>query len=164
MNEGKIFEKDFKDSVPKDVFIYRFIDGTSSWSNDKCPKCHTQIEKNTRFQAKNICDYFIVNRGKVMFLELKTTGLTSFPFANISDSQITKLENAVTFTGIKAGIVVNFRKYNETYYMSIELLNLLKSQTVAKSIPISDFRKHAILIKQEQKQIHWRYDIEGFLK
>lgn len=164
MNEGKIFEKYWRLSVPKDVFFYRFIDGTSSWSQEKCPKCKTAIPKSTRFQLKNICDCFIVSKGKVMFIELKTIGLASFPFSNISDSQITKLQNAVIFTGVKAGIVVNFRKYNETYYMSIELFNLLKSQTVAKSVPISDFRKHAILIKQIQKNVYWYYDIEGFLK
>ena len=44
-NEGKKFEEDFKKSVPKNLFYYRFIDGTSAWDGG-----------NARFQAKNICD------------------------------------------------------------------------------------------------------------
>ena len=44
MNSGKRFENNFKNSVPENVFYYRFRDGTSSWSKEE--------NSLTRFQAK----------------------------------------------------------------------------------------------------------------
>ena len=55
MSSGKKFETNFKNSVPDNIFYYRFRDGTSSWGNKACEGC-PKNKQLTRFQSKNICD------------------------------------------------------------------------------------------------------------
>jgi len=163
-NEGKQFEDDFKKSVPMYAFIYRFKDGTASWSDNVCPKCKTQLVSNTRFQAQNICDFMVFNNPHLYFLELKSTKSKSLPFSAVRENQKKELTEAGRRKNISAGLVVNFRELDETYYMSIELFNECMEKLTSKSIPVKTFREYAILIDQEQKQVHWRYNIDGFFK
>ena len=62
INYGKIFEKDFKDSIPDNVFFYRFRDSSGAW----------QQSENTRFTPSNISDTMLFYQGKLYLLELKT--------------------------------------------------------------------------------------------
>lgn len=48
MNDGKIFEKDWKDSaIKQEIFILRLNDSSLSW----------QHEKQSRFTVENPCDF-----------------------------------------------------------------------------------------------------------
>lgn len=161
---GKQFEEDFKSSVPYDILIYRYKDGTSSWGNNMvCHNCKTPIESNTRFQAKNKCDYELYKFPNVFYLELKSTKGASFSYSMVRDNQVKELTIDSKHKGVFAGIIINFSEHNETYFLDIKLYNSCVDTLERKSIPISFFREHAILIKQEQKRVNWRYDIHGFI-
>lgn len=65
-NQGKIFEQDFRSSLPLDnpnLFFYRFKDGTANWGDRNNP--------NVRFQQKNVCDCMIFYKGYLFLIELK---------------------------------------------------------------------------------------------
>lgn len=164
MTPGKQFENDFKASVPHTAFIYRFKDGTASWSSNQCPRCKSPIESATRFQAENICDFMLFNAPTLYFFELKSTQSKSLSYSSVRDNQVRELTVAGVKEGINAGFVVNFRTIEETYYMDIERYNECVKTLTSKSIPIAIFREYATRIDQEQKKVHYRYDIAKFLR
>ena len=158
-NEGKKFEEDFKQSCEKvdNLFVYRFKDGTSAWSQGE--------EGKTRFQATNICDMEIFYQGKLVLLELKSILKSSLPFGNIKNSQTEGLTKAFNKNAnhMFIGFLVNFRDYEETYFMSIEQFNQYIIESERKSIPIDYFRKNCILIEQIKKKVRYSYNIEKFI-
>lgn len=164
-NAGKQFEDDFKASVPFNVMCYRFKDATGSWgSTDQCPKCKTSIPSKTRFQAKNICDFHLYTYPNLYYIELKSVQGKSLPFGNVKDNQVSELTKARNHAGIMAGFLVNFRSVDETYYIDIKLYNKCVDSLTSKSIPLAFFRENCIRVSQEQKKVHWRYDIVNMLK
>ena len=69
-NIGKIFEQNWKKSIPDNVFYYRPPDSAQSFGNTT----------NLRFSAKSPCDCFMFN-GEILYtLELKTVGTKSISF------------------------------------------------------------------------------------
>jgi recombination protein U len=164
MNAGKQFEQDFKGSIPMYAFHYRFKDGTASWSDNFCPRCKTPLEKTTRFQAQNICDYMIFNNPDLFFLELKSTQSKSLAFDAVRKNQKKEMTEANRRKGVNAGIIVNFRKVEKTYFMSIDMFNECEEKLDRKSIPIDIFETYGTIIHQEKKKVHWKYDVDKFLK
>lgn len=156
MTEGKQFEQDFKNSIPKHYWSYRFKDGTANWDNGD--------KSNTRFQHKNICDTLIFVIQTLFLLELKSTKSKSLPFSMIRDNQIKELDEASKFKGIVAGLVVNFRSVNETYFLPITGLKYYMDTLDSKYIPLSIFRENCYQIHQVQLKVHFRYDIEMFVE
>lgn len=158
-NEGKKFEEDFKQSCEKvnNLFVYRFKDGTSSWSSNE--------DNKTRFQATNICDMEIFYQGKLVLLELKSVLKSSLPFGNIKNSQIEGLTKAFNKNAshMFIGFLVNFRDHEETYFMSIEQFNQYVTEAERKSIPIDYFRNNCILVEQKKKKVRYSYNIEKFM-
>ena len=158
-NEGKKFEDDFKQSCEKvdNLFVYRFRDGTSSWNKSE--------ENQTRFQATNICDMEIFYQGKLVLLELKSLLKSSLPFGNIKNSQTEGLTKAFNknASNMFIGFLVNFRDYEETYFMSIDQFNQYITEAERKSIPIDYFRNHCILLEQTKKKVRYNYNIEKFM-
>ena len=93
--------------MPQYAFVYRFKDGTASWSSNQCPRCKSPIESNTRFQAQNICDFMIFNNPKLYFLELKSTKAKSLPFTAVRENQKKELTTAGRRKNIVSGLIVN---------------------------------------------------------
>ena len=138
-------------------FIMRLIDGTASWSSAE--------SENVRFQAKNICDFVVSYKGKMMLLELKSVLKSSLPFGNIKNSQIEGLTKAFNKNAshMFIGFLVNFRDHEETYFMSIDQFNQYVTEAERKSIPIDYFRNNCILVEQKKKKVRYSYDIEKFM-
>lgn len=152
---GKQFEKDFKDSMPDNVFQYRFKDGTAAWN---------MLDKNVRFQHKNICDTMLFYQDTLFLLELKTVKGKSFSFSNIRDNQLKELENSFKY-GIISGFVINFRDINKTIFIDIlELIDII-NRSDKKSFNQDDleFHNHTI-IESKKLKVHYRYNIEKFIK
>lgn len=155
MNSGKKFENNFRDSVPKDVFYYRFRDGTSSWSKE---------ENNlTRFQAKNICDCMLYDGQYLYLLELKSHKGSSLPLSTIRENQIKSLIATEKYANIIAGLIVNFSDKEECYFMPIKMAFKWFYQTNRKSIPIVEFRDNCIQIDGYKKKVNYKYDVEKFI-
>jgi len=153
MNSGKKFENNFKNSVPDNIFYYRFRDGTSSWDKSE----------NTRFQAKNICDCMMYDGQYLYLLELKSHKGKSIPLSAIRENQVKDLMAASEHANVVAGLVVNFADISETFFMPIDLAFKWFNQSVRKSIPISEFRDNCIAINGYKKKVNYSYDINGFI-
>lgn len=155
MKSGKKFENNFKSSVPKEIFYYRFRDGTSSWDKNE--------NSLTRFQAKNICDCMLYDAQYLYLLELKSHKGSSLPLSAIRENQIKSLMEASQHANIIAGLVVNFADKEETYFMPIKLAHYWFYQTDRKSIPIKEFRDNCIQINSYKKKVNYTYDVSSFI-
>lgn len=168
MNEGKSFEQQFKSSIPLDYYYLRLNDPAQSF---------TQDSSSLRFSPQNPYDAVLFSPNGYLFcLELKSTlgSLTywkeefenkkSKSTFNIKKNQILGLEKASKHKRIIAGFVLNFRKVNQTYFLSIKQFNDLIKDLGKKSINENDvIGAGAYLIEQKLKKIKYSYNIEKFV-
>ncbi len=153
-SEGKKFEEDFQQSVPKDWFCYRLKDSAGSWSN-------TEV---SRFTPKNSCDFFVFTGRTLFAIECKSLKGKSLPYSNIRDKQ---LKDLVEIDGRKPvnsyGVfVINFRDVNETYLIHSYIVNGLKLSGERKSLSLEECKKNGTLIPQTLKRVRYRYDLSVF--
>ena len=155
-NAGKVFENDFKASVPDTCWIYRLRDNASSFAGGT----------NTRFTSSNICDYILYNdKTRTLFLvECKSTKSTSMSLSMLRDNQIKGLKEASKHM-LVAGMLVNFRnEKNDTFFITIdEYLDMMESLN-KKSFNIKDLESiGATRVKSEKKRTRYKYDVQGMI-
>lgn len=168
LNTGKQFEQDWKNSIPKDAYCYRLRDSAATYygGND-----------SLTFSVDNICD-FIVYRSPLMHLmELKTIDTPSIPLQKIFGKydpekkqyhkikHITDMIAAAQTEGITAHVIINYRgKVNRTF--AVQAFDVLQFSVTesCKSIPWQWAAEHGTEITQRQLKVHWRYDVDGFLR
>lgn len=163
-NPGKIFEQEIIDSIKKynkdvsdDLYYDKWTDSASGFGMDS---------GSTRFSLKSPYDIFLYKRDSALFfLELKSSGGTSISFSEENDkkeikaSQIKSLTRASTY-GINAGLILNFRKYDKTFYLSIQDFAVFVKETDKKSINLKDVEESGgVLIPQTRKKVRFWYDI-----
>lgn len=149
MNQGKRFENNFKNSIPKGVFCYRLRDATSSWDKGEA----------TRFQCSNVCDFILADGEYVVLAELKNHKGKSFPLSCIRENQLKELLKADEFVFIKPLIIVNFEDLDECYALSVEWVNDFIELGQRKSISVSDMREYGIEIGCTKKKVNTVYDL-----
>lgn len=91
-NMGKVFEKEFKDSVPDNVYLERYKDDTSGF-----------------YGVSNPADFRLYVFPMLILLELKTHKGKSLPLAKIRENQLKGMLKAVDHYGVYGGYLVNFR-------------------------------------------------------
>ena len=96
-------------------------------------------------------------------LELKSTKEASLSFNNIKNHQIEGLYNASKVSGLKAGLLIEMRKYEETYYLDIEKAVEYIGLSERKSFSIDFLRENAIRVNQAKKRTRFTFDIEELL-
>lgn len=163
-NPGKNFEQEIIESIKKynrevadDLYYDKWTDSASGFGMDS---------GSTRFSLKSPYDIFLYKRDcGLFFLELKSSGGTSISFSEESDkkeikaSQIKSLTRASTY-GINAGFLLNFRKYEKTFYLSIQDFLGFVKETEKKSINLDDVENSGgILIPQTRKKVKFWYGI-----
>jgi recombination protein U len=151
---GKQFEKDFKKSIPKEIFLLRLNDGTASWSNSD----------NTRFQQTNPCDYILHHKGFLFLLELKSYKGKSIPFNAIRNTQLKHLYNISKLNGNEYPFIIfNFRDIPETYMVSIveifSYMNQQKQQDKRKSFSYDWVKNVGYQIKAQKKIVNYSYNV-----
>lgn len=155
-NVGKIFEQDFKASVPDTCWLYRLRDNASSFSGGN----------NTRFTSSNISDYIMLDdKTKTLFLlECKTAGKNSMPFSMIRQNQIDGLLEASKHN-LVAGLLLNFRNdHNDTFFVHIDRFVDMMNSIGKKSFNIKDLEEiEAIRIDSEKKRTRYRYNISDLI-
>lgn len=167
-NTGKKFEAEWKNSIPQDIFYYRFRDGTSSWGN----------QENTRFQAKNECDCEMFDGYKLYRLELKSHKGVSLPYPAFLKKnkagkidpqdeaclkQLLDLSKANTYKNIIAGIVINFSEVGKTYFCKADnVLDYVRHEK-SKSIPIGWCEEKGIEIFGQLKKVNYKWDVQSFI-
>ena len=155
-NAGKLFEEDFKKSVPDNIYYYRLKDASSSWSNDG----------TSRFTPKNPFDSILYKYPIMFQIELKSTKGSSISFGGqskmIKEHQINSLTESSKHFGITAGFIFNFRTYNNaTYFMHIIDFNNFLERTTKLSINLNDIENFGgIAIENNLLKKRYRYNIK----
>jgi len=165
-NRGKIFEDDFKKSVPNYVLLYRLPDSAQAFA----PK-----SSNLRFSRKNPFDYLLWDSKRHMLyaLELKTVAGKSISFeknkeehGEIHYHQIEGLKAWDRYDGIICGFLIEFRKIEKTIFININELGKLISLLAKKSFNYDDLARNKIkyiVINQNKVRTRYKYAVDEFL-
>ncbi|WP_294402422.1 Holliday junction resolvase RecU [uncultured Clostridium sp.] len=145
-NYGKIFEEQIKKSVSPDMYYLRIKDSTMRFKGDS-----------------NICDCFIFYNRTCFMLELKSSQETSLPFGNIKEHQFNGLMDAGKIDGIEAGLLVEMRRYKETYFVPIKDAMEYKNSTTRKSFSRDFLIEKGIKLEQTLKRTRYVFNIEKLL-
>lgn len=171
MNEGKIFEEDFKKSVEGHGYFYhRLKDAAQSFGSQN---------NGLRFSSKNPYDCIMFANRHLFTLELKSTKGTSFSFWRkdfenkdktikqtflIHKHQIEGLQKSDKFLDVVSGFVLNFRTANRTYFWKIKDFLEYTNKLDKKSFNEDDVIKgHGIIIPQEIRRVRYSYNIKDFV-
>ena len=145
-NYGKIFEEQIKKSVSPDMYYLRIKDSTMRFKGDS-----------------NICDCLIFYKRTCFMLELKSSQEASLPFGNIKEHQFNGLMDADKTDGIVAGLLVEMRRYKETYFIHIKDAMKYKENTTRKSFSRDFLIKKGIKLEQKLKRTRYVFNIEKLL-
>ena len=155
VTSGKKLENNWRDSIPSNIFFYRFRDGTSSWGGG---------QENTRFQQVNMCDCMMFDGNKLYLLELKSHKGKSIPFSAIRQNQLDELSKASTYKNIIAGFVIHFADIGTTYFCKADDVLYFIAHEERKSIPISWCEEWGIQIFGKLKKVNYSWDIKSFVE
>lgn len=150
-NRGKIFEQNFKASVPKDILYERFKDGTANFNGFN--------NENVRFQAKNVCDCFLFDGSVLLYLELKSHQGKSLPLSCIRKNQIDELIRRQSYKNTISGFLIEFSDLNRVFYINIsDFMHFTENET-RKSIPFDFCRDCGIEVEAQKLRTNSRYNI-----
>jgi len=164
-NQGKIFEDSFRDSIDQSkIYYYRLRDSASSFGGGN---------DSLRFSIKNDYDCFLYLYPNYYPCELKSNQGTSFSIQkekeekgkDIKLHQIEGLTKASNYNGIYAGLILNFRTVEHTYWLDIKAFNEFNKNTIKKSINEKDIIEYGgVLIGQRKKKVRYSYDIDKMIE
>jgi len=167
-NVGKQFEDDFKASIPSKVYHLKIPDAAGSFpyaQNDDVQDNNAQ--PMLRFSLKSPYDFILCQNGHMYALETKSSGTSSFSFegksCNIKMWQVENLMKAKE-SGATAGLVLNFRKYGETYFVDAGDFYKAAHSVPKKSLNINEIRPIGILLPERKLKVHYRYDLNPILQ
>ena len=146
-NLGKVFEAEFKDSLPDGWYVERYKDDTAGF-----------------YGVTNPADYRIYKFPHLILVELKTHRGKSLPLDKIRDNQIKGLLKAVQYKGVYGGFIINFRDLEETYYVPVDLVEHFRRTSDRKSILVEWCRDNGERIGQELKRVRYRYNLKDWLR
>jgi len=149
MKSGKLFETEFKNSMP-DIICERFNDGSSSWGGNN----------QVRFQATSPCDYIVFNGTTLFYLELKVTKGKSLSFANIKKHQIEDLTKRSNYKSVVCGFLIKFSDLAECYFVTIQEFNYFVNNNERKSIPAEYLKDKCLNIPMELKRTRYNYILD----
>ena len=149
-DRGKIFEDNFKKSVPNEILYERFKDGTSNWSRS---------DDKVRFQAKNVCDCFLFDSYVLLYLELKSHKGKSLPLNCIRENQQKELPKRQMHENVLSGLLVEFSDLERVFYLNIDDFIKFKETSDRKSIPLEYFIDYGIEVSARKLRTSCRYDI-----
>lgn len=166
MNQGKIFEQDFKSSVPDYALLYRLPDAAQSFGNSS----------KLRFSRKNPFDYIMWDskRHVLYALELKTVKGKSISFERTKDDkgeihyhQVQGLNLWDKYDGIICGFIIEFRELDKCIFISISDYNSLVDIVTKKSFNMKDLEYNNITyftIDRKLRKTRYSYDVDSFLE
>lgn len=176
---GKVFEKDWQDSVAKTNYFYlRLIDGVK-WG----------VGEGSKFTPSNKCDAIQHTAPYLWMLELKSTKSNSMSFHPKTPWETPKGSNTkyvIKPSQVKAlkaeyekrnpyvipGFILNFRERimktktvpHQTYFVHIKDFLDYATTSGTSSINAEVCKKIGINIEGELKKTHYRYDVVDFVE
>ena len=159
-NLGKIFEENFRKSVPEDTFYYRFRDSGSSFYGGNV---------NLRFTPSNIADNMLFYNGCLLLNELKNHKGKSIPINCIcgnktKERQINDMRAANKFYNVFANLIVFFSDIEKCYVVNIEQFIEFTEKSNRKSISITWFEENGTEIEVIKLRTNYRFNIRKWLK
>lgn len=163
-NAGKVFESQWKKSVPEGMMYFRIPDPPQSF------------QQTARFSLKPPFDCFMFYKGTLFCLELKTTKSKSFSVEMKKDDtgmihyhQIQNLREYSKFDNVVSGLVLNYRVEDKgaeiTYFISIENFDKMMSKLTKKSFNAIDLINNgAVKIATEKKRTLFNYGVKEFIE
>lgn len=161
-NIGKVFEDNFKKSIPENVWCYRPPDAAQSFD----------MSSKLRFSQHSPCDYILFNGNKLFFFELKTfDGSCSFERTKedkgiIHYYQVETLKKYGEYNNTVSGFILDFRKSDNTYFLNINDWDELITSIEKKSFNEDDLLKYTnpILINKKKLKVNYKYNIEDLME
>lgn len=162
-NTGKIFEQNWKKSIPDNVFYYRPPDSAQSFGTNQ----------NLRFSAKSPCDCFMFDGDFLYAIELKSVGTKSISFEKektdkgvIHKHQIDNLQKFSMYKNVISGFIFDFRLSEKTYFCPIDNFLCMIDKLDKKSFNEADLIKWCgiIIINKRKLRVNYRYDVNTFLQ
>lgn len=155
-NSGKVFEDNFKASIPENIFYYRFRDSASTYYGGN---------NFLRFSITNIADCMLFNGNKLILCELKAHKGSSIPLDCIIGKksklqQIEDLYSASKFDNILCYLIVFFEDKEICYALPIDKFKDFIQDYNRKSVPISYFEEYAIKIETTKIRTNYRYNLD----
>ena len=160
---GKIFEQNFKNSIPDNIFYYRPPDAAQSFGNNQ----------NLRFSAKSPCDCFMFDGDFLYAFELKSVGTKSISYEISKDDngiihkhQIDNLKKFSTYKNIISGFIFDFRLSEKTYFCPITQFIYMTANLNKKSFHEKDLFEwcNPIDIEKKKLKVNYKYNIIKFLE
>lgn len=159
-NLGKVFEQNFRKSIPvsEKIYYYRLKDTASSYYGGN---------ENLRFSQNNIADSFLFYVGDYMtnllILEFKNHKGKSLPLSCIKENQLNGMIDANKKIGVIPMLVVFFIDVEKCYSLNIEFVEEFIENNERKSIPINYFEEYGTEIEVTKLKTNYRYNIEKWL-
>lgn len=162
---GKVFEDNFKKSMPDYALLYRLPDAAQSFGKSN----------NLRFSRKNPFDFLLWDsKLKILYaLELKSVKGKTISFERIKEDrgeihfhQIEGLNEWDKYDGTICGVIIEFRELETTIFINIQELNELIKAIPKKSFNFADLDNYNIkyfIIPQKKLKTNYRYDIHHML-
>lgn len=159
-NLGKIFEDNFRKSVPEDVFFYRFRDSGSSFYGGN---------NGLRFTPSNIADNMLFFDGCLLLNELKSHKGKSIPISCIDGNktkhrQIIDMLEANRHHNVFSNLIVFFSDVERCFVINIEEFDNFVRCDQRKSIPLSFFEENGIEIEVTKKRTNYTFNLNKWLK
>ena len=160
---GKVFEDNWKKSVPGNIWIYRPPDAAQSFNQSS----------NLRFSQKSPCDYMMFDGHHFFCLELKTVAGKSISFertkkdkGEIHYHQIEYLKNCSQYQNVIPGLIIDFRGTDNTWFLHINQWDKLVESITKKSFNELDLLSYScpLLISKKKLKVNYRYDINKFIQ
>lgn len=162
-NIGKVFEDNWKKSVPDNILYYRPPDAAQSF----------QMSSKLRFSQHSPCDCMLFDGERFYTLELKSAGTSSISFERTKEDngvihkyQIGSLFKFSEYKNVISGFLLDFRLSDKTYFLEItEFLKLIECID-KKSFNEKDLLQFCTPIEIEKKKlkVNYRYNIQKFLE
>ena len=157
-NLGKKFENSWRESVPDEVFFYRFRDSSGAWGGNN----------QLRFTPSNIADNLLFYNGCLFLNELKSHKGKSIPLDKIignktKEKQIEDLYEANQFYNVFSNLIVFFSDEERCFALDIENFLFFMQDNDRKSIPIEYFEGMGREIKVTKLRSNYKFDIKEWL-
>ena len=162
--DGKLFEEQWKRSIPEDVYYLRLKDNPSSFGKDS---------SFVRFTLNNPFDCLVFYNGFLFPLELKSTSSKSISIQTkkeekgkmIKINQIEGLSKSNKYENIFSGFLFDFRESEKTFWMGINDFLKFQEENNKKSINEKDIIKYnAIEVEKEKKKTRYVFSVKKLIE
>lgn len=164
-NSGKVFEAQWKKSVPDYALLFRLHDSAQSFGD----------VSGLRFSSKNPFDFILWDsKRRILYaLELKTVKGKSISFERKNDEskdihlhQINGLTSWNKFDNTICGLIIEFRQLETTVFIDIDEFIRMIDIIPKKSFNFDDLEEYDVkhtIIRQKKARTRYTYDVDGFL-